>query len=194
MAKLAGQAGVHDCGAYLFFNGERNCIKSFRVRCCYSGQDQYGGGDFRLMSLSSDSTQPFSFRNHLCRFYFQPRTYGGPAAGATPQENKLLSWITNSADHRMPQVTKLCDARPNQWYTVEAEFDWDTSTAIVSVDGVRSTQPLAFNKFPLRSLYIGNYSRFTSHFGAIDIEYYEASSRQRFQEHFLGSILPGHGL
>jgi hypothetical protein len=75
----------------------------------------------------------------------------------------------------------LCDARPDQWYTVEAEFDWDASTAIVSVDGVRVSR-LPFHRFPLRSLYLCNYSRFTSHFGAIDIEYYAASSRQNFQE------------
>jgi hypothetical protein len=193
LSKFSGETGVNDGGLLLDFDGERNRIKSFRVRCRYSGQHQLGGGDFVLMS--SDTSQEFSYRSHLCRFYFQPN--GGPEAFGTSQEIKLLTWITNAADFQpnaAPQITSLCDARPDQWYTIEAEFDWDTGTAVVSVDGVRSTQPLAFNKYPLRSIYLGNYSRFTSHFGAIDIEYYEASSRQPFQEHYQVSMLPDQGL
>ena len=194
LSKLSGRTGKHDCEVHLDFDGERNCIKSFRVQCRYSGQHQLGGGDFALMSTDS-SQKKFSTQSHLCRFFFQPnRGADVPIANAS-QEIKLLTWITHRGDFPVsPQVTTLCDAIPDQWYTVEAEFDWDTSTAIVSVDGVRVTQPLTFNKFPLRGLHLGNYSHFTSHFGAIDVEYYEASSRQPFQEHFQGPILPGQGL
>ena len=181
VSRLDAQVGVgseNDGGMQLDFDGERNCIKSFRMRCRYSGQYGLGGGDFILMSTSS--SQEFDVESFLCRVYFQPN--GGPAAGETPQEIKLLTWIDNSSDVQAGnQVVRLCDARPDQWYTVEAEFDWDASTAIVSVDGVRVSR-LPFHRFPLRSLYLCNYSRFTSHFGAIDIEYYAASSRQNFQE------------
>ena len=176
LAKFEGaESGIQNGGLQLDLDGERNCIKSFRMRCRYcavSGEINTGGGNFVLMS--TDSSQECSERSFLCRVFFQALA-DGPS-----EEMKQLIWSVNYAQG-IEESVHLCDARLGQWYTIEAEFDWDASTAIVSVDGVRVTRPLRFHRVPLRSLYLGNHSDFTSQFGGIDIDYY-AASRQRFEE------------
>ena len=133
--------------------GERNHVKRLSFRCRYEAGHEaghpYGGGDFELLS---------KHRNQICRIYFRP-------VGDSTTQQKELVW---SSELKEPQV--ICeDAQPGRWYHIKADLGLET-IATITVDG--SGAGIAKKgRYPFKSVFISNYSAFTSRFADIEIEY-----------------------
>ena len=139
-------------------HGEHNVVKSLRMRCRFEPGYPLGGGDLTLRSKHGHT---------ICRICFMPR----PANGFRIPPNKVLGfWGEPPSGHHGGCVLKL-SAKPAQWYTIEAKFDWEASLADVSVDGKR-IGACRFGRFPFASVYLSHYAPFTSRFGDIEVEYY----------------------
>ena len=137
------------CGLMKSVWGERNHVKRLSFRCRYEAGHPYGGGDFELLS---------KHRNQICRIYFRP-------VGDSTTQQKELVW---SSELKEPQV--ICeDAQPGRWYHIKADLGLET-IATITVDG--SGAGIAKKgRYPFKSVFISNYSAFTSRFADIEIEY-----------------------
>ncbi|KAH8063553.1 hypothetical protein JL722_2733 [Aureococcus anophagefferens] len=76
--------------------------------------------------------------------------------------------------------------RPGQWYSVVADFDWDTSTVSIDVDDgltiCDTSDGITFNRSAFGGIFLNNYSNFTAHFADIEVEYSVASTSFPFAD------------
>ncbi|KAH8060428.1 hypothetical protein JL722_4523 [Aureococcus anophagefferens] len=77
-------------------------------------------------------------------------------------------------------------AKPGQWYSVVADFDWDTSTVSIDVDDgltiCDTSDGITFNRSAFGGIFLNNYSNFTAHFADIEVEYSVASTSFPFAD------------
>lgn len=166
--------------------GQRNRVRRLKVRCRFE-EGNGGGGCLLLWSIQDrDRTREawdrdnFHAESQLCRLYFKP-----DAPGITS-----LVYINDSVSDLNPfvdsYVTLVADAQPGQWYSVVADFDWDTSTVSIDVDDgltiCDTSDGITFNRSAFGGIFLNNYSNFTAHFADIEVEYSVASTSFPFAD------------
>ena len=89
-------------------------------------------------------------------------------------------------DNVNDRITLVADAQPGQWYSVVADFDWDTSTVSIDVDGglaiCDTSDGITFNRYAFGGIFLRNFSNFTAHFADIEVEYSVASTSFPFED------------
>lgn len=167
--------------------GQRNRVRRLKMRCRF--EEGNGGGCLLLWSIQDRDRTPeawdrdnFRDESQLCRLYFKP---DGPGITSLVYINDNISDLT-PYDSRNYNLTLVADAQPGQWYSVVVDFDWDTSTVSIEVDGgltmCDTSDGITFNRFAFGGIFLNNYSSFTAHFADIEVEYSVASTSFPFED------------